>query len=86
MECVVLLSVPTDSICVFQFVYGLWVPSGSHVGTLFVKTEVSMEKGSPFDFERPYNDLGLFLGLSAFLESMRKVKNDEHEWVCEFTS
>ena len=30
--------------------------------TLFVQTEASMEKGRPFDFERPYSDLACFWG------------------------
>ena len=41
--------------------------------TLFVKTEASMEKGRPFDFERPYSDWLVF-GASGPPESKKKVK------------
>ena len=53
--------------------------------TLFVKTEASMEKGRPFDFERPYSDLACFWGFRP-PGKQEKSKNDEYEWVCEFTS
>ena len=55
------ICVPT--FCVFHFFYGLRVPFGSYFGTLFVKTEALMEKGRPFDCERPYDDFACFWGL-----------------------
>ena len=44
-----------------------------------------MEKGRPFDFERPYNDLARFWGF-RLPGKQEQSKNDEYEWVCEFTS